>query len=269
MFGLVKEVAPSIILFVEANDFDAKTYPELNKQSRKILKKTGKKGEQSVQLVDLTPEADAKLVASLLHSTSSCPYVECLEKARGMKTDDRREFVKHTFKHMEFYDSVLREFEFVSLTYNLIVSASCFAQLKRHRIATITTQSYDPDLGVTVPPAVREVGGEEDFLDMIKETERVYGLLKADVGQAADYILTNAHRRRVLLKLNARELYHVSRLREDATAQWEIRDITSQMTEQASSEMPITCLLIGGKDAYPRLYRALFGKKSRFHPPVQ
>jgi flavin-dependent thymidylate synthase len=266
IYALAKEVAPSIILFTEANDFDSKTYDELEEKAKSFFK-SSRKGKGLVSLVDFTPEADAKLVASLLHTSSSLPYDECLKKAKAMKLREKKEFLRAAYKHMEFYDFPLREFEYVSLTYDLIVSASCFAQLKRHRMATLTAQKYNPELGVTVPASIEAIGFKKEFMKMMRETEGVYSDLKKALERGAEYVLTNAHRRRVLLKANARELYHISRLREDATAQWDIRRLTAQMSELAREVMPLACLLIGGKDTYPELYQDVFGKPPKFFPP--
>jgi len=268
IYALAKEVAPSIILFTEANDFDSKTYDELERKAEALLmKKTIKDNKELVRLVDFTPEADIKVVASLLHTSSSLSYRECLDKARGLKSEEKKDFLETAFKYMEFYDASLREFEYVSLTFDMSISGSCFAQLKRHRMATQTCQKYNPELGVTVPPSIEEIGAEKEFMDMVEKTNQVYKNLKKEVYQAADYVLTNSHRRRVLLKVNARELYHISRLREDATAQWDVRRIANKMSELASKVMPLTCLLLGGKDVYPQLFKQRFGRDPKFFPP--
>ncbi len=266
IYALAKEVAPSIILFTEANDFNSKTYPEIEEKAQFLLESSSK-SKQLVCLVDFTAEADAKLVASLLHTSSSLPYEECFKKAKYLSPEEKKEFLKSAFKYMEFYDTPLREFEYVNLTYDLIISASCYAQLKRHRMATLTAQKYDPELGVTVPPSIEDVGSKKEFMEMIEETNHVYSLLEENMDQGAEYVLTNAHRRRVLLKVNARELYHVSRLREDATAQWDIRRTAGAMSGLAKEVMPLTCLLIGGKDSYPEIYEYIFGKPPKLSPP--
>jgi len=266
IYDLAKKVAPSIILFTEASDFDAKTYGEVEEKVRQLLGPE-RKSTKPILLVDHTPEADNKLVASLLHTTSSLPYKECLKKARSLKPADKRALVEQTFKHMEFYDFPLREFEYPNLTYDLVVSASCFAQLKRHRVATMTAQNYNPGLGVTVPPSIEEIGAKKEFMEIIEETNRVYSLLREKMECGTEYVLTNAHRRRVLLQVNARELYHISRLREDATAQWDIRGISGEMSRLAQEKMPLTCLLLGGKDVYPSLYQGVFGQPPKFFPP--
>jgi len=122
-------------------------------------------------------------------------------------------------------------------------------------------------LGVTVPPSIQEIGAEREFKEMTEKTEAVHVRLKGKAGRGADYILTNAHRRRVLLKVNARELYHISRLREDATAQWDIRAVAESMNRLARKAMPLTSLLLGGKDSYPAEYKKLFGENPKFFPP--
>jgi thymidylate synthase ThyX len=164
---------------------------------------------------------------------------------------------------MELYDVTLREFECANLTYSLKVSGACFGQLKRHRVATITCQEYDPDIGFTIPDSVKEVGEEKKFIEIIKKTEKVYHKIEKKVGNIGSYILTNAHCKRVLLNVNLRELYHISRLREDPTAQWDIRNKAQKMSKLAKKVMPITTQLLGGKGDYREIYFKLFGKNPK------
>lgn len=279
LYALAKAVAPSILLFTEANDYDAKTYENLVEVTKPLStesKVQGKKKEnrrkeraagECVQLVDYTADGDTKLVAALLHTSSKYPYKECLMKAKALDLKQKKDLCKTVFEHMEFFDAVLREFEYVDLTFDLVISATCFAQLKRHRMATLTAQSYDLDLGVTVPPSILDIGAKGEFLAVINQTEECYRTLGESLKIGAEYVLTNAHRRRVLMRVNARELYHIARLREDTTAQWDIRQIVAMMSQSAKEIMPLTFLLIGAKDSYPEIYKELFGKLPKLKPP--
>ncbi|MFH1238994.1 MAG: FAD-dependent thymidylate synthase, partial [bacterium] len=232
MFKLVEKVAPSIILFTEANDFDKKTYPALRKLTEDMLKGAkknsgvGKGSKEEAKLINYTFDADNVTVATLMNSSSKLSFDECLKFTRKMNAEEKRELIKTSARHMELYDTALREYEYVNLTFELSISASCFAQLKRHRMASIICQEYDPDLGVTIPPSIGEIGMADDFKRVISETEEVYGKINKKLPLVAKYILTNAHRKRVLLRVSARELYHISRLREDTSAQWDIRQVT-------------------------------------------
>jgi len=268
LHDLVKAVAPSIILFTEASEFDSRTYAEVAETAAGFFSCPAKCQNDPVRLVDFTPDADNKLLTALLHSSMSAAYDTCYARISSLDPERKLSLVKAAFKNMEFYDAVLREFEFVDLTFELVVSATCFAQLKRHRMATLTSQDYDPELGFMVPPSVSAVGMQEEFSEVMDKTIAVYKELFAASKLGAGYILTNAFQRRVLFKTNARELYHFSRLREDATAQWDIRFIAQKMIAKALEVMPLTCLLIGGKDAYPEIYTGVFGRKPKLKSPV-
>lgn len=171
---------------------------------------------------------------------------------------------------MELYDVALREFEYANLTYSLVVSAGCFGQLKRHRLASLTCQDYETSLGFTIPDSVINIGEKKKFVEIVKKSEAVYKKIEKKYPGFGNYILTNAHRKRVLLRLNMRELYHVSRLREDPTAQWDIRDKARKMSVLAKKVMPVTAALLGGKSDYPKIYRKVFGKNPKITevPPL-
>ena len=270
--ALAKGVAPSIILFTDPNEFDAETYADMAAAADRLAAPGGgekrRGGEaKEVGLAGFPADGDASIIAALLHTVTRLSYKECLDRAKKAGPAARKDLVLRAFKRMEFYDFPPREFEHAELVYDLVVSASCFAQLKRHRMATLSWQRYDPRLGVTVPPSVREIGAEKDFLAVVDRTNEAHAVLEKEIGPAADYVLTNAHKRRALLKVNVRELYHISRLREDATAQWEIRCAAAEMSRLAKKAMPLTCLMLGGKDAYPEIYARVFGRPPKMAPP--
>jgi len=273
LYRLVLPVAPSIMLFPEATEFDQETMPALKQYAGKLFENDSPADKDSsgdaVELLFYTPDADELLMAALLHTASGKSFRTCRNKAREMPESEKLELMKCATGNMQFYDTVLREFEYVNVIFELTVSASCFAQLKRHRMATITVQQYNPMLGITIPRSIREYGGEKEFLSMIRETEDVYNRIARSNPLAASYILTNAHRRRVIMQMNARELYHFSRLREDKHAQWEIRETAGLMLEKVKNFMPFTLLLSCGKDRYSDVFEQVFGRRPRFDVPAE
>jgi len=181
-----------------------------------------------------------------------------MEMTSRMNHDDKEKIIKTSLRHMKSYDAVLREFEHVHLHFELTISASCFAQMKRHRMATVTSQDYNPVLGITIPPAVIEIGMEGPFREIMARTEETHTQLQKTCPPAAAYILTNAHRKRVSLKINARELYHIARLRADGHAQWDIRAVAEEMIALGKEVMPLTLMLATGKDDFSSLHGHIF-----------
>lgn len=262
LYAVTKEIAPSLIRYTEATKYDRFTRLNLRAQAAVFADRypIGIKAKKTpaVRLAFCTPDADNRAAATLLFSSSGVGYEQCLTMAASLTSGQRKKLFKIIFEHLQPHDATLRELENIELQYELMMSASCFAQFKRHRMATIIAQEYDPGLGVTVPQAVSMIGQQKRFMEIMKKTNDTYARLRAKEPLAAPYILTNAHRRRVLVKLNARELYHLARLRADAHAQWDIRNLSGEMLNKARKVMPLTLLLACGKDNFGFLYKKTF-----------
>ena len=183
----VAPVAPSIVLFTEASEVDSGNLSRSGRRGRgcgfRPVVRSGEAGPSEGRLpcrthprrrrTDNGRSSSRRFRASL----RGMPGV-----AAGTEKGRKRKVILEALKRMEFYDFPPREFEHAELVFELVVSASCFAQLKRHRMATLTAQAYDISLGVTVPTAVVEAGLEKDFREVIGMTEAAYGKLAAGGG---------------------------------------------------------------------------------------
>jgi len=294
LYGAARDVAPSLVRYTESTAYDLETRGELRQRAEKALSKmrafspnaaAGKglqvssganrpaapeqgppaapeaaagSGDDLVRLVAADPRADDRVAAALLHGVSLLPLERCLEAATAMEAREKEGLFRVALRRMKAYDAAPREFEHASLTFELTISATCFAQVKRHRMATITVQDYDPALGVTIPSAVTEIGMERPFRDACARTEEAWEKIRRAAPEAASYVLTNAHRRRVAVRLNARELYHLARVRADRNAQWDIRETARRMVELGREAMPLTLMLAAGKDGFEPLYARIF-----------
>jgi thymidylate synthase ThyX len=167
---------------------------------------------------------------------------------------EKEAFMKEIFKGMNLWDDVPREFEMADLTYEMVMSASAFAQFKRHRMLTLLKMQYDPKLGYTIPESITKAGAETVFRNTMKMNEELFHKIHEKNPDAAPYVLANAHNRRILVKTNIRELYKISRLREDLHAQWDIRDKASKMSELARQVAPLSCMMLGGKHEFQKIY---------------
>jgi flavin-dependent thymidylate synthase len=264
LYDATKNIAPSLIRYTTATDYDRLTRRILKENIASLIADRRQHlalnpaRQDPVVLTEVTPQADDKIVAALIHSSSCLTKSQCLDMVANMGMNEKTDLIKTAFRHLKTYDSVLREFEHIDLHFEVVVSASCFAQLKRHRMATITCQDYDPALGVTIPPTISAVNMDKPFLEIIAHTEAVYEQIQQTVPVVAVYILTNAHRKRVALKVNARELYHIARLRTDRHAQWDIRETAERMVALGKKVMPLTLMLATGKDGFASLYDQTF-----------
>lgn len=205
-------------------------------------------------------DIDINILAALLHEYSKESIESGYELVYLLKKENKAEsFTKEVLKHLSAYDKVPRAFEMSNgLIYEGIISSSCFAQLKRHRMMTLLSQDYNPKLGFTTPSNIEEIGADKELKEVVDRSSELYYEFLPKYGKAAEYCLTNAHRRRVLIGINMRQLYHVSGTREDEHAQWEIRDIVNSMSRLAKQEAPITTMLLGGQDKFPEIRENIY-----------
>jgi thymidylate synthase ThyX len=201
---------------------------------------------------------DVLVLAALVHQTSNAPFDICDTVVRQMNQEQRWKAFWSIYEKLEMHDAAPRQWELPDVTVELVGSASFFAQLKRHRMATLLPQPYDLGLGVTTPESILQVPSARDMFERVREqTEEVYCSIAKEHPQAADYVLMQAHRRRVLVKMNARELYAFARLRQDCHAQWEIRQVAHELIDAVATSMPMTLALACGKDMFDKTKETL------------
>ncbi len=260
LYESVGGIAPSVIKYVAPSRYLMETPDAVRAISGVVLAGSSPREVEEAVLLDCPEDAEARIVAALLHSHDGADARTCRARAEAIGPQGRREVLLAALRSLGPHDPVLREFEHAQIRYELVLSAACFGQLKRHRMATLTTQDYDPALGITIPPSFEEVGLAEPLDELRRASEELYVRLREKAGpHVAPYVLLNAHRRRVLWGLNVREIYHVARLRLDPHAQWDIRRLAGRVIDLARDRIPGLLLLACGKDRFEETRRAVFG----------
>jgi thymidylate synthase (FAD) len=138
--------------------------------------------------------------------------------------------------------------EMVDATFLIECSRVVTHELVRHRIASYQQESqrfvkYDeenPDDLFLVPEEIVGAGEAAEILyrDLVELSLKTYNELKsAGVrSQIARYVLPNATRTRIIVKMNLREWRHVLRLRLHTSAQPEMREVMAQVLPALQAE---------------------------------
>lgn len=191
------------------------------------------------RVVDDTGLDETPVWTALMHEAGGLSAAASRRWAETAAAAEKRALLAGLVEHLPPWQSLPRAFELAAATFECVVSASCFAQLKRHRMGTLIPQDYDPRLGVTVPASVAAVGEESALRELADTSAGVAARIGALAPPAAAYALTNAHRRRVLFRVSVRELAHFARLRLDAHAQWDIRELAGAMMAAVRPRLPL------------------------------
>ncbi len=215
LYDAVIPVAPSLMLFTEPSEMDRIAHI----QSKVVL--SGKEVE-------------------LLNCDSDERIANWLTQLYGSADFDK------IYSVLGKHDALPRFWELFRADFLVTISATGYAQFKRHRMSTQLVSSYDSELGVTIPPNVEKAGLSEYFIRSCLAASEAANTL----GRTGQYLLTNAHRRQVRFSVNGREFNHFMRLRDDQHAQWDIRRIASEMLNLVKAKAPLTTRFTCGKSRW-------------------
>ena len=263
IYNLVQKIAPSIIKYVKATDYDTKNPAELRtliSKYKEIPQKEEKsEKKQNIRLINATKNPDEVICSAIVAHLNNLDHETASQIVAAMDTNEKNKIIKTALSHRELYDIVSRYFEYADFTFETIISSSNYAQLKRHRISSQLPGQYDPKLKVTVPPNIKIIGKEELFLDVIKKTNEFYTQLSKTHPLQAEYILTNAHRRKIIIKMNMREIYHFVSMRLDEHAQWDIRITAEELVEIMKKAAPLSSMMLCGKSGFADKKNDIYG----------
>lgn len=134
------------------------------------------------------------------------------------------------------------------------ISRSCSHQIVRHRLASYSQQSQryvGQQSGKTggfhfvVPPGIEKIGKKQWFTEKMHLIQQWYDELVEALGnngessfEDARFLLPNAAETKIIITMNARELLHFFRVRCCNRAQWEIRELATEMLRQVKQVSP-------------------------------
>lgn len=249
LFRAIDGVAPSVIRYTEGSRMLREGPGDL----RRIFAGPGSATRSAepgpaVRLIHATPRADDMVLEALRFSINGMGRSK--DRARNLPESVKQRVFREILQKMEPWEAAPREMEYAQLCFEILISAAAFGQLKRHRMGTLTAAPYDVSQGITVPPVMGNTEAESMLKCSADEAGEMFERIARQAPPAAPYALLGAHRRKVMMQVSARELIHLSRLREDLHAQWDIRSIARDMIRLAREEMPLCMTLAAGKHEF-------------------
>ena len=233
-----RRITPTLIKYAERNE-----YLVLTREAQEHQAGDGSQplsySDGRAELVHYDPQAEAKLVAALLYHFSSSPYEAIWQRVQGMNEIQQEEVVHQALSRLGPHDAPLRELEVVDYTFDLVMDYGAYREFKRHRMQTYIPQPATVDLGYIVPELVVEAGLEEPFREAMQVAADGFHRVVQDFPSVAEYLVTHAHLRRVLSKMNLRECYHLFKLRTSPQAHFTLRRVMQQALDLATAQHPL------------------------------
>ncbi len=194
------------------------------------------------QLVQSDPQAEKRVLTAVLYRYSHSSYQDVWTYINQQTPADLRNLASQITATITKFDSPLREMEYASFTFDLVIDQGAYFEIKRHRMATQTAQPLSTHLGYAMPTGLRETGLEELYHQAMQKAHHTYQALAAWNPEVASYVVPNAYNRRVLMQANFRSLDHLIQLRSAKNAHFSVRRLVQRMAEILTEQFPLSTL---------------------------
>jgi thymidylate synthase ThyX len=242
----VKTVArnevPTLVKYAEAVPYIMETVKDFAPlRLLPISRKVGgeKEGSEWCTLIDYDKDGENKVLAAALYRFGHGTFAGVLEHVRSLAQAERLQLAEAVLGRLGEHDIPLRELEYATYTFDLVMDQGAYAEFKRHRMMTQTPQRLTIRLGFAVPRLITEAGFGREYEAAMNAAAAAYEKLSEFSPQVAQYIVPNGFNRRVLAQFNLREAYAFCQLRSARNAHFSIRRMAERVYEELVRVHPL------------------------------
>ncbi len=191
---------------------------------------------EEVTLVDWDSEAELKLAAAALYSTSEQPDSQLLAAARRMTPDQIADIIAgYVGDRTNRRHKPGRAAERTYYRFDILSDYGAFRDLQRHRMLTIEWQRLGTRFGYDTPELLADLGLDTRWHGLMAEASELFEMIHDELGpDVAQYVVPFCFKIRYNLEMNAREAFHLLELRTQPAGHPAYRRVCQEMHRQIS-----------------------------------
>ena len=227
---------PTLVKYANAVPYWVKAAESFAKTSKFV--KHSLTSNDWCQLVHYDQNAEKLVLAGLMVRNSNLSYQEAMDFLQTLNQNQLDLLSKQVLDDIGRFDIPVRELEYATFSFDLIMDQGAYFEIKRHRMMTQTPQALSTLLGYSVPKTIVDAGFESDYHTAMKLAHITYLDIADWNPNVASYVVPNGYNRRLLLRANMRSLDHLINLRSAQNAHFSVRRITQRMAEEINHINP-------------------------------
>ncbi len=190
-------------------------------------------------LISYDKDGEKKILAAALYRFGEMSYADALAYIESLGEEQKTNLADSLLGRLGKYDIPLRELEYSTYTFDLVLDQGAYAEFKRHRMMTQTPQKLTTRLGYATPRMIEEAGFGSQYQAAMESAAKMYEKLYQVNPAIAQYVVPNGFNRRVLAQFNLREAYAFCQLRSATNAHFSIRRIAQRVYEEMRRVHPL------------------------------
>jgi len=236
----VKEVAlgetPTLVKYANSVPYLVETINEFNNTDTTYHASSENKW---CTLIDYDKEGEKRILAAALYRFGEMSYADALAYIKSLDDVEEMNIAESLLGRLGKFDIPLRELEYSTYTFDLVMDQGAYAEFKRHRMMTQTPQKLTTRLGYATPRLITEAGFGSQYEKAMESAAEIYEKLYQFNPSVAQYVVPNGFNRRVLAEFNLREAFAFCQLRSAANAHFSIRRIAQRIYEEIARVHPL------------------------------
>ncbi len=246
-----RAIAPTLVKYADVSDYlaGARVAERVSPWYRgpEAGEGTGS-GQVSAHLVSYDQAAEERLATAMLYRVSGGSHDEIARRVAGLTPPEREQVIESALSGLGPFDAPLRETEMIDYVFEMEMDYGAYREYRRHRMQTTIPQRLEISRGYVTPFVVEEAGAAGLFHEAMAKADRAYLRLAEEFPAVAEYVVTHAHKRRLLAKMNLRECYHLLKLRSAEQAHFTIREIALKCLDELRRVHPLLIKFIQLRD---------------------
>lgn len=239
MHGELNQLIPSFVKRAQRNDYLAYTWTTAKQIAAVSVKVLTSHLSEPVTLIDYDDEAEEKVIAAILYAQSRHPLEQLRQLAAAMSQHQRQQILGEYFtKRRHRRDKLIRAFENVYYTFDILGNLGLYRDLHRHRILTQERQDFTTVHGYDTPPEIEEAGFKSEFDRCMNRAAELYEQIYRVLPSEAQYVVPFAYKIRWYIKMNLREAVHMCELRTMPQGHPDYRFICQEMWRKIQEVHP-------------------------------
>ena len=184
----------------------------------------------AVTLVNWDPEAEDRMIASMLYPYTDVADDVVFARVRQMSSAEKVSVVKaYVGERANRRHRPGRALETVWYRFDLLTDYGAFRDLQRHRMLSLEWQPLSPLHGYEVPEPVADAGYKDEFDLAMERSASLHDDLLDEFPNQAGYAVALAYRVRYSMTLNARAAMQMLELRTERQGHPSYRKVCQQM----------------------------------------
>lgn len=234
----LSKVIPSFVKRVNdpygksAQQYISETYKEVGKFVANVANNVEQIPEQAeeVTLVEHDKDAEDKILRAIVYAHSKMPLAQ-IKKIVGDMSEAQRKglLMEYLSRRANRRHKPGRALEHAYWTFDILSNYGIYRDLQRHRLLTQEAQDLTVIHGYDTPKELAESGYAQDYNECMAKAKEAFKMLSKEYPKEAQYVVPLGYKIRWYMKMNLREVCHLTELRSMQQGHPDYRRVAQQM----------------------------------------